>query len=384
MTLPKPHPGESMGFHIYGNYVAESTTGQREQLIWSSIKHLCSSEIASETLNKTYQIADATKRTAIASNIKLYINQAFDFYSSASQASANTSPLFYYYSFMNLAKAICEIKNPNFHKTQESYHHGLSWHPNSNFTVNMLTEHVKISTKGVWHALYESISNKPLAIPNPTNLLIKDLFSCCPETSSEYEECFGALPKLIELCYPQLLCNTAGNQVWIRFSIIPHLLKHRGISIKKFNEIVSNGGAIYRQVLNEDDEHLYLYTFELATPKKVNPSNEILFSLLKPEIQMMNIFVHPELKSLSPEFVGLCYYVTVQDHLPLMLPQLMLLYTISFWLGSLVRYDPSSVSYLQDSKYWRIIEGFISQSRLLLLELFEWEFYQCETTLISA
>ena len=384
MTLPKPRSGEPQGFHIYGSYVAESTIGQREQLIWSSIKHLCSSEIALETLRKTYQITDATKRTAIASNIKLYINQAFDFYSSALQASTNTSPLFYYYSFMNLAKAICEIKNPNFHKTQESYHHGLSWHPNSNFIVNMQSEHVNISTKGVWHALYQSISNQQLTVSNPTNLLIKDLFSCCPENSSEYEQCFGVLSKLIELCYPQLICSTNGNQVWIRFSIIPHTLKHRGLSIKKFNNIVSNGGDIYRQVLTEDAEHPYLYTFELAIPKTVNLSDETLFYLLKPEIKMMNIFVHPELKSLSPEFIGLCYYIPVQDHLPLKLPQLMLLYTISFWLGSLVRYDPYSVSYLQDSKYWRIIEGFISQSRLLLLELFEWEFYQCETTLISS
>jgi hypothetical protein len=62
----------------------------------------------------------------------------------------------------------------------------------------------------------------------------------------------------------------------------------------------------------------------------------------------------------------------------------MVLYTLTFWLGSLVRYDPHSLSDLMNSRYWELIDGFMNQSRIWLLELFEWEFYKTQTILTSA
>ena len=41
----------------------------------------------------------------------------------------------------------------------------------------------------------------------------------------------------------------------------------------------------------------------------------------------------------------------------------MVYYTILFWLGSLVRYDPDSAAELMDSPYWILLDGFMSQSR---------------------
>jgi hypothetical protein len=46
------------------------------------------------------------------------------------------------------------------------------------------------------------------------------------------------------------------------------------------------------------------------------------------------------------------------------LPQVMILYMILFWLGSLVRYNPHSVRALMDSEYSVLVDGFMSQSRL--------------------
>jgi len=90
----------------------------------------------------------------------------------------------------------------------------------------------------------------------------------------------------------------------------------------------------------------------------------------------MNLFVHQSTDDFN-------YFVPVQTELPVCLPQLLLLYTLVFWLGSLVRYDPHSIDYLQDSRFWIIIDGFLTQSRILLLELFEWDFYQVVTHLKS-
>jgi len=148
------------------------------------------------------------------------------------------------------------------------------------------------------------------------------------------------------------------------------------LSQQRFLNLISGGANLYRRVINEDNKNTNSYCFELITPKTIPPDYDgPWWNLMKSEIQMMNLFSHPGPDCLS-------YFIPIQDNLPVTLRQLALLYTIIFWLGSLVRYDPHSVNYLQDTRYWTLIEGFMSQSRLLLLELFEWQLYQCETRLV--
>src|SRR3989442_5704294 len=90
-------------------------------------------------------IRDRRTRAVISRNLPLYIKQASEFYKAAQWAKPNTSPLFYYYSFLNLAKARCEIYRPHFHKHQECYRHGITWKPNPNRLVNMETDFVSVS-----------------------------------------------------------------------------------------------------------------------------------------------------------------------------------------------------------------------------------------------
>jgi hypothetical protein len=66
------------------------------------------------------------------------------------------------------------------------------------------------------------------------------------------------------------------------------------------------------------------------------------------------------------------------------MPQLMVSYTLLFWLGSLVRHDPHSVYALIDSPDWILIDGFMTQSRVWLLELFHWALFQKQTILRAA
>jgi len=94
------------------------------------------------------------------------------------------------------------------------------------------------------------------------------------------------------------------------------------------------------------------------------------------EIKAMNLFTHME-------DGNLVYTIPVQTQFPLQLPQISILYSLIFWLSSLVRYDPHSMAALQESRYWLFIDGFLSQSTIWLLELFEWQLYQEETTLRS-
>jgi hypothetical protein len=55
----------------------------------------------------------------------------------------------------------------------------------------------------------------------------------------------------------------------------------------------------------------------------------------------MNLFAHLAFNEMQ-------YSIPDQRKLPIKLPQLLVLYTLMFWLGSLVRYDPHSIGDLQD------------------------------------
>jgi hypothetical protein len=121
-----------------------------------------------------------------------------------------------------------------------------------------------------------------------------------------------------------------------------------------------------------------LWTFELENPKKIPTERmESPEEVLTAEVDALNPFVYLD-------YEGLKYMVPLQARLPIRLPQLLVLYSLMFWLGSLVRYDPHSVADLQESEYWLLIDGFISQSRVWLLELFEWELFKAEIILRAA
>ena len=118
-------------------------------------------------------------------------------------------------------------------------------------------------------------------------------------------------------------------------------------------------------------------TFESERPRKIGRGGTV-FSALQTDILDLNFFAHfGDAKDLE-------YSAALQTSLPLRVPQMVVSYTLLFWLGSLVRYDPHSVYELMDSPYWVLIDGFMTQSRVWLLELFQWALYQKEITLHTA
>ncbi len=133
MTLPTKRVGEELEFHMHPYEDNEVTLGDPEKLIWSSINHLCAFDITDALLYKIYNVRNKQIRTAVAESVKIYIKQAFEFYETAKISKANTAPLYFYYSFLNLGKALCEIKFHNFHKRDENYWHGISWKPSPKY-----------------------------------------------------------------------------------------------------------------------------------------------------------------------------------------------------------------------------------------------------------
>jgi hypothetical protein len=237
--------------------------------------------------------------------------------------------------------------------------------------VNMDREAVILTRRGVWHALWESLTTLHCPAANPTRLRVRDLLAFCPEIGIEYARAFPDRLHILDIEKPAILSDPKTSEAWIRFSI------HRG----DFKSCEMSGPALMSQIrtarsgyVEVKSEQKDYRTFQTSTPATVGHNQHIPTALTE-DLRGMNLFTH-----LGNDH-QLRYFLAAQDRLPLRLPQIMVLYTILFWLGSLVRYDPHSVAHLMDSQYWFVIDGFMSQSRLWLLEQFEWAVFEAETTL---
>ena len=349
----------------------EGTLAEPETIVWSAIRHLSSTGVA-EYVAERHGIKKKSERRAVGRNLKLYVRQASEFYDAARSAKSNTAPLIYYYSFLNLAKALCEFRHPDFHTRPECYRHGLSWTPDRRNLVDPIKEKVRVTTRGVWHVLWEALMNSRCPAPNPTDLKIKELFSYCPEVSVECESSLGVALQLVRLKSPDVLYDADKRAAWIRFSVGRANLNELGVSLPALRAAIRTVRSDYAEVRSKDRE---LRTLETTTPNKWSPHKDDPLQSVAADIAALNSFAYLGAdKSLE-------YFIPIQQRLPLIVPQIVIYYSVLFWLGSLVRYDPHSVNALMDSAYWMLIDGFVSQSRLWLLELFHWALYKAEITL---
>lgn len=374
MLLAQPRKGESIAFCIYPEGRTEFTLGNPEMVIWASIRHWCSQRAAEFYGLRIHKIYNKRTRSAVARNVRLYIQQASEFYDAASNAKPNTAPLFYYYCFLNLAKALCEIHHPRLHRRAECYAHGLSWRPDPKNFVPIGREEVTVRGRGIWHLLWESLMQMPCRAPNPSKLPVLKLFSQCPEISVEFETLYGGPRRRIHLDKIEAIRDAAAHEVWLKFAITRENIRSTGMFAPALLAQVSSTRTNYVEVLSDKRG---LRTFQSATPARLR-GRATPYSALRNDALSLNLMAHPGAGN------DLEYSLGLQKGWPVRMPQLMVSYTILFWLGSVVRYDPHSVYELMDSPDWIMIDGFMTQSRVWLLELFRWAFYREEILLRAA
>jgi hypothetical protein len=377
VTLPTARTGNqvlAVRLRAYPSGEGELTLGDPEVVIWSAIRHLAARSVAIEIARRRHGVANRTDQREVAHNLQLYIQQAFEFYESASGAKSSTAPLLYYYSFLHLAKALCELRRPGFHKQAECYKHGLVWKPSPGVLVDPKSAWLSFNNRGVWHVLWESVMRVPIPTPSVPKLTIKDLFSYCPEIAVEVKRSLGTEVKLVELVDAWTMKDTTTLEAWVKLSVVDRQLVDLGWSVTDLIAQIANPRTAYIEVL---PNKAGLRTFESVVPKVLGQDESPEFGL-GDDVLGLNIF--------ACLWGGgkVAYTLPVQSWLPLRVPQLVAYYTLLFWLGSIVRYDPRSLAALMDSEHWTLIDGFMCQSRLWLLELFRWAFYQSETPVYSS
>ncbi len=144
----------------------------------------------------------------------------------------------------------------------------------------------------------------------------------CPETGVEYEQISGEQPKLVNLVDPDV--SISKMEVWIKFSVYRDQLKNLHLSRRGLLELVTLQPHSYHQVQSSNREH---WSFESENTKKITATKGP-HEALAAEILKMNAYVIME--EGKPN-----YLVPIQTHLPVVLPQIMTLYSLIFWLASI-------------------------------------------------
>jgi hypothetical protein len=151
--------------------------------IWSAICYFAEVPDAGKDLLSSRGVPKDQVDDAFIS-LQSLLRQARAFYSSAREASWRSSPLIYYYSFLNLVKALICLKWPD--RIRNRISHGLS-HQLKDGALEMQT--VSVVEGGVFPVLYELLTQRK--IPGGTAFDVLSLLSYCTDVTAELETVKG-------------------------------------------------------------------------------------------------------------------------------------------------------------------------------------------------
>ena len=305
-----------------------------------------------------YWIQDHYDKVGRADALAL-AKQAESFYKIAVQAPSETSPLLWYYCFLNLAKAFL-LKTPGIYPPDNVEHatHGIAGPANNNSG----TGYVKLSkqtvsayatrtssTPGrlqVFPALCDALGTPIKISPGTTStqLSIKHLLS---HTVSIHRAFATAYRSPLRFCRVTAIAQEhrkksgKAGDLWHLLVLDVNDVRASGASIKKFEQ---PGTLTAVSPTRNTGTHM----LEGACARF---SNVNFLDKLAEQRTDLKRFVHP---LLLPQ--GYRYYLYPDT---MVLRQPCSIYAIMFYLGSIVRYQPQRFSSLVGNKYRWLIEEFL-------------------------
>jgi len=360
---------EAFGLKLFSDVQNISGLSSPETWIWNSIRQLRSMEFTSELL-RSRGIAPKSKRTAASSAVRLYIDQAHEFYQIGAQASDRSSPLLFYYSFLNLAKAVVELDNPDFRSRSASRSHGMSYRATSALGGLSLEKFSVSARKGVWHELAEVVCGATFTLAADHQVNVVDAFSLCPEVSAEFERSIGRNSNVLPLSGGSILLKKATRRSWLEFQFNKGTMAYLGVTTTQLASWLSQSGIDFDYFGTRENDHVFQ-----QRRTRVFGGNHLALDRSCADLRRIGLIPYQE--GTDQAF----YLSRVSLGLPHWTTYLLNLYMLFFWFGSVVRYDPAKVSHLEDSREWLLLSGFLMESRQILLEQFEWHLFR-KTTLL--
>lgn len=299
-----------------------------------------------------------------------YIRQAKSFYDSAEELHYRSSSLLYYYSFLNLAKALVCLKKPSLLRSSSSkkkIYHGLT---TDKISPIFNEQTISVKKEGIFPLLYEQVTEENL--PKKVNLNIVRLIGYCTDIGYENQisELSDANWNSTLRAYSRQALDANSTKSW-GIIALPYFAIPKGNRkfFKKFNEVfeeVEMPPALGLDLFNYTQVPFDFYNF--YETKKQYPV--IMGKYFPPNLKAEMYEALENLYLSSPYRENHDFFISTPLRPNLQIPfnEILAIYSIMFFLGDLVRYKPKYIESLLASKEAWILERFVNSCPITFLK----------------
>jgi len=364
-------------FHIRG-FVRQRLEGLQTRLAldeeyWLAIRHPAEVYAAGAALLTSTDPAFAGRlppeRELQWREFRAYVRQAESFYRSAAALPWKSSPLNYYYSFMNLAKALAVARGmlaPVAAHITRALQHGLSARivpgaPGAPDTWRLTVR----DANHIFGLLYQA-TVAPVAMPATTELDARDLLGYVTAIDWQLRQAGRAATISWHPCYWVIL--EAGNSAWDLVGV------HRGANLNRLPGL----DPLYQELTHDSVKQLVRETLGLqsiqarsirflqrTTPIVLAPPDRSVQRLEDTLVAAVPNCVFEYLDGTTFHFCFGMPYATGTGSHPM--SELAAAYAVMYFLSSLVRYHPDYMDRIAESTDAWLIESFVKSAPLLLL-----------------
>lgn len=302
------------------------------------------------------------------------LEQAQDFHTAATQAGIMAArPLALYYSFMNLAKAYCLTRGSR--ETFDQAQHGLSERRRPGKKQELI------------HAYLEAWPTPNLkGEPNVFAEFMQVLTGVALPLKTEYD-----LPVLIPQILPghrmwamaakkterfiaaydiQFWNDPTTQQLWLRIYFVAHDLTRLGVTHQRMLKESRLGPEFLQVECLEQHNGQPLLCFEQTQPvaSTDHPADQLLALLAQVRNRIWLTVTS------NPPYRRPYVYLVPSVEAPFVLPQLLSIYAVTYYLGSVTRYRPHHYDAIVKGPFGPRIEEFVSGQTLQFIYLLASEF----------
>lgn len=309
-------------------------------------------------------IAAASDRAAATS----FVRQAREYFAAAERAtSIETPPLLYYYSFLNLAKAIAMGRGRSGLVGKVSHgvaHVGGTGHTPSTAILQIGgSDPSDGGTKSAIDELHWALEGGTVT---KGHYRVSEIIPQSVIGHRMWREAFEQPRKerFIPVDRVNFLQDAAANEIWLSVSVSRATLRARGWSVKELTEqsrLGSAFGAVAAQDATVSSEY---HVLEQTTPTLyTGRAADVVVDAVEGIRPMLwqTITANPPYRR---------YYLYLSPTDEKRMPQWLSIYSTLFWLGSLTRYQPVELVDALDGKYGPFFREFLeTQPKQLLYML---------------
>ncbi|NTW27593.1 MAG: hypothetical protein HGA36_04670 [Candidatus Moranbacteria bacterium] len=327
---------------------------KRETELWMILEQYSEIKEVRKKFIKNLGIKNSNKAEKVSKNFQSFVRQAKNYYFAAKKLPNSSSALLYYYSFLNLIKALLILHYSD--KISGKISHGLQ--AKDKRGNNFKDEHV-LFRDGVFKLLYEHETGEK--IKDKTSFSISTLLGYCNDISYQYSiggfgESLNARGLMI------LFIDKNRNKAWGTLALYNfesiEKCKKRVAKFKENYEEISMDKSVARECFNLMGAEMHSFRFFEGKEYTVAlPDGTSEFQIINEIKECTKGFLIPNLY--DDKNIDFNLASPYKQSNQILMNEFLSIYAVMFYLSSLVRYQPYYLDKILDKKESWLINSFI-------------------------